>query len=81
MTPEQATEYAKHVDQQESERDLERVVLCALLAESSPTLRKRVMRKLLKKADAFQRADMPGHEVWYPHHVQVAACAAGMLSE
>ena len=78
MTRKDAHEFAQHVDdndritEEECNRELNR-----LLWSLAPTsLKSKVLQTLLSRAEAFRRADAPGHEVWYPHHLQVAAFAA-----
>jgi hypothetical protein len=35
---------------------------------------------MTRLAEVFRHTNQPGHEIWYPHHLQVAAEAAEVLT-
>jgi len=53
-----------------------RALLYALEATTTPRQRTHALTILLANAEHFRSSDTPGHQVWYQHHLRVAAEAA-----
>ena len=79
MTPNEAIKFAKSLPESTTHPDRtapgEIEVLRAIAREASPAAVSRVQRQMLERAEAFRRADAPGHQVWYASHLRAAAFA------
>jgi hypothetical protein len=80
MTADEAIQYAAALDRVSPptpERPYtmpgELEVLRAIARNASPALLDRTRRQLLDRAEAFRRADAPGHQTWYHSHLRAAA--------
>lgn len=81
MTNEQLQSFAANVapENKMSEDRAELAVLWAVFHKASDKVKAEVLKELKLDAQSFQRASQPGHELWYPHYLQVAAKAARMI--
>ena len=79
MTPAQAIRFAEtlpEVPYYVSKADTLETVLYVLERTTTPAQRRKALQSLCDRAESFRRADTPGHESWYHHHLRIAATAA-----
>lgn len=55
--------------------EAQRALLHTIIGELSPSMKKRITRKLEKERAHFARSSTPGHLVWYSQKVAVCAIA------
>mgnify|MGYP001587521218 CR=1 FL=1 len=86
MNAAESVEFAKHVDPKDAMPDkiAENHVLWAVFHACPGKVKESVLKKFLDSVDAFRNPDnCPGgsvsHELWYPHHLQIAARAAQLI--
>lgn len=82
MTPQEAINFAEHIDREADpyhrpftvEGEIEALRQLAQLAPDK--LKRRAAQTLVEKAEYFRRADQPGHATWYAQHLHAAAFSA-----
>lgn len=79
LTAKDVLQFAEHAYPRETDDATLLCVLRAVAGEASATAKRRALQQLIRTAETFRPADHPGHEVWYPHHIQVAARAVRIL--